>query len=938
MKKLIFCFSLVCTGLFVSCIDKNEEVDESSKPSWLGGSIYSELSNPSSGELTGTFKTYLRLVDDLGYAETLNRTGSKTVFPANDEAFQRFFSEGNSFGVTSYEQLSEAQKKMLLYSSMLDNALLTSLLPNVNNGSTISRGAAIKHPTNLNVIDTVAHVFMPSALYPNNRYWTQYNNRGIYTVSDATVPMMVHFTRDYMINNNITTGEDANSDFSILTGDTYDGTSTYIFRNKVIAPDVTCQNGYIHQVQNVIVPPGNMAQVIKADPELSLFSRMLDRFAVPVYNPTVTVNYQDWALQNGVSAPDSIFEVRYLSDNSQGMQFNNNGLESSENLLPYDPGWNGYYEANNFNTGLDASIMTIGAMFVPDDDALKDYFLNGSGAAIIEENAVMPNTADNLLRNLDSIPLNMVRPLLSNLMKSSFSTTVPSKFSTVTNDVSDQMGLDLSYLKTDANGKYDIQIANNGVIYKLNKMIPPVSYSAVSAPARIKNNLRIMNWAITNKTGDSPDLKLDYYAYLQAMKAKFALFLPTDQAFDLYYIDPASLGHSGGNRTPQAVHYYRIAERPFIAASIFNFDPETNTIDRTDSVAMPVADNIDKVIAQWTDILNYHTIVFNSTDNPMSGIGGNKYYKTKHGGEIMVTGTNVGAQVMSGAQIDNGYPASTIEAVYNMDNGNSYQINHIIQGPVESVYKVLESNPDKYSKFLELCQVFDDNELLEWAGISTIRDEQTGIKESDRYKVFDSQDSKCLDQNVTFFNTYNYTVYAPDNDAMDIAFSRGLPTKDKIDNWYTNYSTREWAVDSAYRCLNIIRDFIRYHFQQVSLYADQTVHTSEYNNEFSTFLVDGLGISQKLNVTGGGNKINVVDNAGVTHVIDANNTSKMVNKMARDFVFDDVLTNASYMTTSSFAVVHELSEPLYYSSDRRYDKSFLDMSAGAKSHKSTYKR
>ena len=123
MKKFFFCVSLVTAGLMTSCIDKNEEVDAESKPSWLGSSIYAELKNPNPERLTGTFSTYLRLVDDLGYAETLNRTGSKTVFPANDEAFQRFFSS-NAWGVGSYEQLSESQKKLLLYSSMLDNALL----------------------------------------------------------------------------------------------------------------------------------------------------------------------------------------------------------------------------------------------------------------------------------------------------------------------------------------------------------------------------------------------------------------------------------------------------------------------------------------------------------------------------------------------------------------------------------------------------------------------------------------------------------------------------------------------------------------------------------------------------------------------------------------------------------------------------------------------
>ena len=96
MKKLIFCFSVVCMGLLASCVDKNELVDEDSRPSWLGGSIYEELQNPGSGLLQGSFKYYLQLVEDLGSAEDLKRTGSLTIFPANDEAFERFFASGGS--------------------------------------------------------------------------------------------------------------------------------------------------------------------------------------------------------------------------------------------------------------------------------------------------------------------------------------------------------------------------------------------------------------------------------------------------------------------------------------------------------------------------------------------------------------------------------------------------------------------------------------------------------------------------------------------------------------------------------------------------------------------------------------------------------------------------------------------------------------------------
>ena len=173
MKKVLLLTLFFGSFLLYSCDDTYGDiygdVDEDSKPSWLGGSIYSELKD--GGQLTGTFTTYLRLIDDLGYAETLNRTGSKTIFPANDEAFQRFF-KSNEWGASSYDDLTYAQKKLLLYSSMLDNALLTNMLANVESTASttgMSEGMALKHPSNISVIDTITKI-MPSEMPKNNAY------------------------------------------------------------------------------------------------------------------------------------------------------------------------------------------------------------------------------------------------------------------------------------------------------------------------------------------------------------------------------------------------------------------------------------------------------------------------------------------------------------------------------------------------------------------------------------------------------------------------------------------------------------------------------------------------------------------------------------------------------------------------------------------------
>jgi uncharacterized surface protein with fasciclin (FAS1) repeats len=919
MKKIILCVSLVCSLFLFSCVDKNEEVDEDAKPTWLGNSIYDELKNPKQDILTGTFNTYLRLVDDLGYSNVLSQTGSKTVFPANDEAFDKFF-KNNNWGVSRYEDLSGAQKKMLLYSSMLDNAILVSMLSNVSSGSTtVMKGMAMKHATTQNVIDSIPFYLTPTVTFQNNPYWTSYDKTGIYAVSDNTKPMMIHFTREQMLANSITTLGD-NSDFSIITGSPYTEGSAYIFRDKIINSDVTCQNGYIHQVQDVLTPPGNLAQVIREGGETKLFSRMLDRFCIPFYDATTTNNYNDWAIQHNAPLHDSIYQIRYLSSVSQDQKAMNYDTHSnsisSELLLPFDPGWNGYYVQNLILGAVDWTLADVGAMFVPEDEAIKKYFLpGGTGEFLMDQYGVKPNTLENLEENIDAIPQNIIQKFLANLMKVSFIASVPSKFESMTNDVSDEMGMSVGLLKKSTDGTYDVKIANNGVIYVLNDVIAPTEYEAVSAPAYFSNLMKVINWVIQNKakngsTSNKYSIDLDFYAYLKAMSANFAVFLPDDKAFDQYYVDPATLG----NKQPVALHfYYSNLSDARLCCSKWAYDPVTNQVG--DSLAE--VNDITTMASQLTDIMNYHTVVLKAGER----IGTNKYYKTKQGGEIKVSGGSVGASVESGGQINNGLAPSKIETVYNEKNGVSYRINHLIQGPQQSVYKVLNEN-ENFSEFLKLCQGFDNEQIMEWVGISSQADETTGISPQDLYRVFVNNGNKCLDYNVRFFNTYNYTLYAPDNDAMQVAYDHNLPTWEAVYNLYANYANKgndeeTQAQAQAYAMINEIKSFIRYHFQNTSVYADNVVPSASYQ----TLLSDDHGIYQSVSISGGNGVLKVTDLSGTSHTIDSSSPGLMSNEMTRDFLFDNVKESATKVVTSSFAVIHELDEPLYYNKSKSYNSS-----------------
>ena len=76
------------------------DLDERTPDGW-GASIYSWLEEQgrSGGE---SFDITVRLIDDLGYREVLAKTGSKTIFVADDAAYQEFF-RNNPWGVKSYE-------------------------------------------------------------------------------------------------------------------------------------------------------------------------------------------------------------------------------------------------------------------------------------------------------------------------------------------------------------------------------------------------------------------------------------------------------------------------------------------------------------------------------------------------------------------------------------------------------------------------------------------------------------------------------------------------------------------------------------------------------------------------------------------------------------------------------------------------------------------
>jgi hypothetical protein len=193
-----------------------------------------------------------------------------------------------------------------------------------------------------------------------------------------------------------------------------------------------------------------------------------------------------------------------------------------------------------------------------------------------------------------------------------------------------------------------------------------------------------------------------------------------------------------------------------------------------------------------------------------------------------------------------------------------------------------------------------------------------GTSPQERYFVFSSKGGCALDQNVNFFNGYNYTFFAPDNAAMEIAYNNnGLPRISEIKAIFEKYQGSEGdyseseikqAKADVQKKLNTLRAFVRYHFQNNSVFADNKVPRTTYQSMYSS----ELGIPAKITTESTDGILTVTDATGHSIRIDANSKDKLVNMMTRDYEFDAKSSSAKNISVSSFAVVHQISEPLKY--------------------------
>lgn len=874
IQPLLLATSLLLgAGVWQSC----EKEILTGQPEWLGNSIYERLEEGI--EVNGkkqTFNTTLRIINDLpnNQAEVLSHTGSRTLFVTSDEDFEKWFAT-NDWGVRSYEDLTLAQKKILFYNSMINNAYLLELMSNVS-GNPPQQGYCMRRATAASIQDTVFEM-LPGEMPADNPLgkprldaWRKYRDNGktIKIFKDNTAAPMIHFLPSFMRKNNIT-GEDLSY---LSNGKSNSIDDAWINGKKVISEVQTCKNGYIYVVDGVIESSRNMADIINHDPRMSRWASLMNRFAAPFYDKSGSDDYN--RLHGGTN--DSIFVLRYYSDWSAG----NKKLKTTPDglvvpaTLTFDPGWNQYMYNNTMSYDMHYDA---GAMIVPTNEAL-DTWWESAGKGLQKEYGSWEN-----------IPALTLSKLLCVNMLPSFVDAVPSKFNSIVDDSKVTLGIKPENI-------VECFMGCNGVVYLVNQVFSPSEYRSVVYPSLASQSLMgVIYNAISN---------YDFGPYLNSMESKFSMILPYNTseslnpsnaengAIYLRYIDPCTYGLE-----QQIVYeFFYDDETQTVDADryLFTLDEEGNMVVQTENkLSKPTSAIIKNRLSDMVD-----NLIIIGTITPQQ-----KYYKTKAGSIIYVDMKSSNEVYFAGGyQLQRGEQIKATE-VYDMEpaggNGQSYGMTEAVpQTASQSVYEVLKNHPE-FSMFYSLIadDAVQDKDQLKDLGAGFFANAQGT--------------SKCANSdqnmNIRLFDNYNYTVYVPTNEAIQkLIDDMILPTWED----YENATTKKDQEFIAQR----IRSFIRYHIQDNAVYVagDQQngtrFETAELNPEIKRFY--------SLGITANNEGITIEDliNETPRKVITSDN---LYNLVCREYWMSVSGTNPRTQTrelkSSSNAVVHQIDGVLLFS-------------------------
>lgn len=890
-----------------------------------GSTLYDNL------QALGNYTTYLRLIDSFDgiqrafkneltddELEYMGSIDTLTVFAPNDEAFARFFAhnawtDGQGNAISSYEQLSGSQRFSLISMSYIPGFVTANNLHVNENVKGNLRLYTWGDDRQFNLVPykhtggTDINTFPPDS-YSYFDYAKELNQHivdgvwiGYGTVGDNTDGALAYRGGTMIWNDDYWQYKGLSHDDLAFIGaaDTEGSEHIKIGNAHITQPNQRCKNGYLHLVDEVVVPQPNLMYTLaqaRSDGKCSLASSLVQRFNYLKYD----AEYSD--IYNHI---DSAMTVR--------------------------------------NSLLDRVVTTLQtpAIILPTDEALKAFLLTTDNPL-----RSFGINQDNYYTMLMSLPREVLQPFVKEWFRTSFTDVLPSRYSNMRSAKGHQLLADVTSPEAYKLAVQQVIPAVDGII---------VVVDAVPNAEDLRNELtfvklagRVAGAALTANDRYEGERRTSPFStdYQREMHNKpFTMFVPADAGLEQYgLVDPISM--ASNNRvswrywslTPDSVSSdgkFQIA----VAAKAYRYDYKEvrNTeTDRPLSATYSSYANENCATGNYgpikrqllTDMLDQHIVLqdVNSLLNTPR-----RWYLSRSGMPIyMKEHTDLNIVVNGGMQIDlNKRDAADkhdciMQLVGQNSTGTSVVIDRPMQPTTQNVYQRLQSN-DAFSMFFDCANALNGAYDLK----NQLFDIETSEALNRKYTIFaDFSGSYARYGNantmlVNFFHNFNYTIFVPTNEGMQKAIAEGLPTIESIEQFVEesldgNGQLPDDKREQAQARYLTLLNFLKYHFCDKSYFLEPDLESGD-TEQTTTACIDA---SNQQALTADINSGN-----GMLMVRDASNRYKAVkpdlaNIIARDAEFNAEPTRAKYILSASNVVLHGMDNADYLLFDNTLNGDF----------------
>lgn len=280
MKKKVLYYILYLPLIFLLANCSKEEFDKYyARPDYLEPPIFQQL------EAQGNFNTLTTLIEKAGYKDILSKSGYWTMLAPNDDAFDTFFQEQGISNVASVDSIMAS--KIVRY-ALIYNAFRTERLSDYQSRTGWEEDNAFRRRT------AYYDGFQTKTVNGNQIIVTGSNRNNApsgdyYIPGDNNNKYITYFVEEYMD----AFGLNASDYNYFFPNTTYTGFN--ILGAQTIKADIIAENGIIHEVNKVSLPPINIDQKLEESPNYSLFRELLETNLVNyVLDQDATTSYQNF--------------------------------------------------------------------------------------------------------------------------------------------------------------------------------------------------------------------------------------------------------------------------------------------------------------------------------------------------------------------------------------------------------------------------------------------------------------------------------------------------------------------------------------------------------------------------------------------------------------------------------------------------------------------